>query len=143
MLFSPHLNWNLPVFLIELSHFDLEHNLYKYIIKIRLLRLSKFENSQLIPLKMTFQLFFQVVLHFNFLLTYSPQTVKSIIILHETQIRLEVPANKYVKHLFKKIADGGELNFDQPFLQFNVKEKYIRRVLLNLTLNVAYQTLLA
>ena len=37
-----------------------------------------------------------------------------------------------------RVTDGGELNFDQPFLQFNVKEKYIRRVFLNLTLNVAY-----
>ena len=37
-----------------------------------------------------------------------------------------------------RVVDWGELNFDQSFLQFNVKEKYIQRVLLNLTLNVAY-----
>ena len=41
MLFSHHLNINLA-FLPELSHFDLERNSYKQIIKIRLLRLSKF-----------------------------------------------------------------------------------------------------
>ena len=40
MLFSQHLNWNLIAFLPERSHFDLEHNSYKQIIK-RLLRLSK------------------------------------------------------------------------------------------------------
>ena len=37
-----------------------------------------------------------------------------------------------------RVVDGGELKFDQSFLQFDVKEKYIQRVLLNLTLNVAY-----
>ena len=42
MLFSHNLNWNLLAFLQELSHFDLERNSYKQIIKIRLLRLSKF-----------------------------------------------------------------------------------------------------
>ena len=41
VLFSNHLNWNLLVFLPELSHFDLERNSYKQIIKIRLLRISK------------------------------------------------------------------------------------------------------
>ena len=83
MLLLQHLNWNLLVFLPKLSYFDLEHNSYKEIIKIRLLRLSKFSNS-LIPLKMTSQLIFQVVIHFNVLLTYSPETVKSLIVLHET-----------------------------------------------------------
>ena len=32
----------------------------------------------------------------------------------------------------------GKLNIDQYFLQFNVKKKYMRRVLLNLTLNAEY-----
>ena len=37
------------------------------------------------------------------------------------------------------VVDGGELNFDQSFLQFNVKKKiYMRRVLLDLTLNAEY-----
>ena len=39
-------------------------------------------------------------------------------------------------------ADGGELNFNQFFLQFNVKKKYRRRVHLDLTLNTEYQNLL-
>ena len=42
MLFSQHLNWNLLVFLPELSHFDFEDNSYKQIIKISLVNLSKF-----------------------------------------------------------------------------------------------------
>ena len=42
MFFSHHLNWNLLSFLPNLSHFDLEHNSYKQIIKVRLLRLWKF-----------------------------------------------------------------------------------------------------
>ena len=34
------------------------------------------------------------------------------------------------------LVDGGDLNFDKSFLQFNVKKKkYLRIVLLNLTLN--------
>ena len=37
------------------------------------------------------------------------------------------------------VVDGGEWNFDQSFLQFNVKKKiYMRRVLLDLTLNAEY-----
>ena len=56
MLFSQDLTWNMLVlvFFRELSHFDMEHNSYNQIIKISLLKLSKFENSQLMPLKMTF-----------------------------------------------------------------------------------------
>ena len=35
-----------------------------------------------------------------------------------------------------ELANGSELNFDQPFLQFNLKKKkYMRRVLLDLNLN--------
>ena len=37
-----------------------------------------------------------------------------------------------------RLVDVGELNFDQSFLQFNVKKKYMRRVLLNLNLNAEY-----
>ena len=37
-----------------------------------------------------------------------------------------------------RLVDGGELNFNQSFLQFNVKKKYRRRVLLDLTLNAEY-----
>ena len=33
------------------------------------------------------------------------------------------------------LLDGGELNFDQYFLQFNVTKKYMQRVLLDLTLS--------
>ena len=69
MLLSHPLNWNLLLFLPELSHFDLECNSYKQMVKTRLLRISKFQNSQVIPLKMTFPLICQVVKHFNFLLT--------------------------------------------------------------------------
>ena len=65
-------------------------------------------------------------------------------------------AKKYVKHLFKvtdrfiifffwympeleiRLADGSELNFDQTFLQFNAKKKYLRRVVLVLNLNAEY-----
>ena len=36
------------------------------------------------------------------------------------------------------LVDGCELNFDQSFLQFNAKKKYMQRVLLNLNLNVEY-----
>ena len=37
------------------------------------------------------------------------------------------------------LLDGGELNFDQSFMQFNVKKKkYRRRVLLDLALNAEY-----
>ena len=32
-------------------------------------------------------------------------------------------------------VDGGNLNFDISFLQFNPKKKYMRRFLLDLTLN--------
>ena len=42
VLFSHHLNWNLLAFLLELFHFDSECNSWKQIIKIRLLRISKF-----------------------------------------------------------------------------------------------------
>ena len=42
MLSSHHLNWSLLAFFPELSHFYLECNSYKQIIKIRLLRISKF-----------------------------------------------------------------------------------------------------
>ena len=70
MLFSHHLNWNLIAFLPELSHFDLECNSHKEIVKIRLLRISKFWNSQVVPLKMTFQLICQVVKHFSFMLIH-------------------------------------------------------------------------
>ena len=42
MLFSQHLNWNLLAFLPDVSHFDLENNSYKLIIKTRLLRSLKF-----------------------------------------------------------------------------------------------------
>ena len=45
-------------------------------------------------------------------------------------------------------VDGGEINSDKPFLQFNVKKNYMQRVNLNnleehLTRNVEYWTLLA
>ena len=33
------------------------------------------------------------------------------------------------------LVDGGELNFNQSFLKFNVKKKYRQRVILDLTLN--------
>ena len=33
------------------------------------------------------------------------------------------------------LLDGGELKFDQYFLQFNVTKKYMQRVLLDLTLS--------
>ena len=47
---------------------------------------------------MIFQLNFLVVKCLNFLLTYSPQNVKSIIVLHDTEICLEVPKNtKWVR----------------------------------------------
>ena len=36
------------------------------------------------------------------------------------------------------LVDDRELNFDQSFLQFNAKKKYMQRVLLNLNLNVEY-----
>ena len=36
------------------------------------------------------------------------------------------------------LVDGGELNFNQYFLKFNVKKKYSRRVILDLTLNAEY-----
>ena len=42
MLFPHHLNWNLLTFLPELSHFGLDFHSYKQIVKIRLLRISKF-----------------------------------------------------------------------------------------------------
>ena len=41
------------------------------------------------------------------------------------------------------LNDGNKLNFNQPFLQFNLKKKCMRRVLLNLTLNAEYYKLLA
>ena len=37
-----------------------------------------------------------------------------------------------------RLADGSELNFDQTFLQFNAKKKYLRRVVLVLNLNAEY-----
>ena len=55
---------------------------------------------------------------------------------------------KHLKHLFKVIDkfiisltpeletgffSGGELNFDKPFLQFNIKKHCIRKFLLDLT----------
>ena len=36
------------------------------------------------------------------------------------------------------LADVGELNFDQSFLQFNAKEKCIPRFLLDFNLNAEY-----
>ena len=36
------------------------------------------------------------------------------------------------------LVDGDKLNFDQFFLQFNAQKKYMRRVLLDLTLNAEY-----
>ena len=66
-------------------------------------------------------------------------------------------AKKYLKYSFKVIdrfiiyfilihapelqiglADGSELNFDQCFQHFNVKKKYMRRVLIDLNLNAEY-----
>ena len=42
------------------------------------------------------------------------------------------------------LFEGGELNFDQSFLQFNVKKNiYMQIVHLDLTLNAEYYTLLA
>ena len=35
-------------------------------------------------------------------------------------------------------VDGSKLNFDISFLQFNGKKKYMRRVLLDFTLNAEY-----
>ena len=70
MLFSRHLNWNLLSFLPAHFHFYLEH--YSWI-----------KDYQLFPLKLIFQYFFQVVIHFNFLFTYSPYPPKSIIAFHD------------------------------------------------------------
>ena len=36
------------------------------------------------------------------------------------------------------LVDGDELNFNQSFLKFNVRKKYRRRVILDLTLNAEY-----
>ena len=36
------------------------------------------------------------------------------------------------------LVDGGKLNFDKSFLQFNRKKKNIQRVLLDFTLNATY-----
>ena len=36
------------------------------------------------------------------------------------------------------LVDGGEMDFDQSFRQFNVKTKFMRRVFLDLTLNAEY-----
>ena len=36
------------------------------------------------------------------------------------------------------LVDGGEFNFNQSFLLFNVKKKYRLRVILDLTLNAEY-----
>ena len=41
MLFSQHLNWNLLVFLQELSQFDFKHNSYKQIIKNKIIKTFK------------------------------------------------------------------------------------------------------
>ena len=59
-LFSQHLNWNLPKFLPALSYFDVED----YSWRKSLLSPSNFRNSQLVPLKLTFQFIFEVVIQF-------------------------------------------------------------------------------
>ena len=42
-----------------------------------------------------------------------------------------------------RLVDGGELNFNQSFLKFNVQKKIQAKRFLDLTLNTEYQTLLA
>ena len=76
-------------------------------------RLSKFKSGQLLPLKRILQTNFwskAIFLHFNFLLTYSPYTLRVwllFMILKYVMGYLKKlgDCEKYVKHLFKVIVD--------------------------------------